>query len=54
MAIAQQLLEVCDRLGLSFVSKAAQPLGLAQAAVSGDVLLRSDVLLVQGDRFSMK
>jgi hypothetical protein len=42
------------RLGLTFASKSGQPFGLAQAAVSGVIFLRSYVLLVKGDRFSMR
>jgi hypothetical protein len=39
----QPLLKNCDRLDLTFVSKAAQPFGLVQAAVSGGISVRSDM-----------
>jgi hypothetical protein len=42
------------RLSLSFVSKAERLFGLVQAIVSGDVLLRSYVFVVQGDRISAR
>jgi hypothetical protein len=50
----QHLLKVCDRLGLMPVSKARRPFRLAQTAVSGVVLLRSYVLVVEGDRISVR
>jgi hypothetical protein len=43
-----------DRLSLASVSKAERPFGLEQAAVSGVILLRSYVLVVQGDRVSAR
>jgi hypothetical protein len=39
-----------NRLVLAFVSNTGRPFGLAQAAVSGVILLQSYVFVVQGDR----
>jgi hypothetical protein len=41
-----------DLLGLAFVSKAKQPFELVQAAGSGVILLRTYVLVVQGDSYA--